>query len=51
MKRERARNRKLSEKIMTENFPNLLKEIDIQVQEVQRIPNKMNPHHNQNAKD
>ena len=29
------------EKIMGENFPNLLKEIDIQVQEAQRIPNKM----------
>ena len=26
---------------MKENFPNLVKEIDIQVQEVQRIPNKM----------
>ena len=26
---------------MGENFPNLLKEIDIQVQEAQRIPNKM----------
>ena len=28
---------------MTENFPNLVKEIDIQVQEAQRAPNKMNP--------
>ena len=28
---------------MTENFPNLVKEIDIQVQEAQRNPNKMNP--------
>ena len=28
-------------KIMTENFPNLVKEIDIQVQEAQRVPNKM----------
>ena len=26
---------------MKENLPNLLKEIDIQVQEVQRVPNKM----------
>ena len=33
----------LSGKIMTENFPNLVKEIDIQVQEAQRVPNKMNP--------
>ena len=29
------------EKIMKENFPNLAKEIDIQVQEAQRVPNKM----------
>ena len=28
---------------MTENFPNLAKEIDIQIQKVQRVPNKMNP--------
>ena len=28
---------------MTENFPNLVKEMDIQVQEEQRVPNKMNP--------
>nr|KAF6444260.1 hypothetical protein HJG59_008560 [Molossus molossus] len=28
---------------MAENFPNLVKEIDIQVQEAQRVPNKMNP--------
>ena len=33
----------LFEKIMNENFPNLLKEIDIQIQEAQRIPNKMDP--------
>ena len=34
----------LLEKMMTENFPYLVKEIDIQVQEVQRVPNKINPH-------
>ena len=28
---------------MAENFPNLKKETDIQVQEAQRIPNKVNP--------
>ena len=32
---------KLFEKIMKENFPNLVKEIDIEVQEGQRVPNKM----------
>ena len=31
----------LSENIMKENFLNLVKEIDIQVQETQRVPNKM----------
>ena len=30
-------------KKLTENFPNLKKETDIQVQEAQRISNKMNP--------
>ena len=33
----------LFEKVMKENFPNLVKEIDIQVQEAQWVPNKMNP--------
>ena len=33
----------LREKIVTENSPNLVTEIDIQVQAVQRISNKMNP--------
>ena len=31
------------EKIMAENFPDLKKETDIQVQEAQRFLNKMNP--------
>ena len=31
----------LFEKVMTENFPSLVEEIDIQVQEEQRIPSKM----------
>ena len=33
--------RNLFEKIMKENVPNLVKEIDMQVQEAQRVPNKM----------
>ena len=28
---------------MKENFPNLAKELDIQVQEAQRVPNKLDP--------
>ena len=27
--------------MMKDNFPNLMKEIDIQVQEAQRVPNKL----------
>ena len=33
----------LFEKIMTENFPNLVKEIDMQVQEAQKVPIKLDP--------
>ena len=33
----------LSEEIMTKNFPNLVKEKDTEVQEVQRVPNKTDP--------
>ena len=33
----------LFEEIIAENFPNLGKEIDIQVQEIQAVPNKMKP--------
>ena len=33
----------LIEKIMTENFPNLMKQRDVRVLEAQRIPNKLNP--------
>ena len=33
----------LFEKIRTENFPNLVKEIDIEDQEAQRVPHKINP--------
>ena len=31
----------LLEKIVKETFPNFVKEIDMQVQEAQRVPNKM----------
>ena len=31
---------------MKENFPNLAKEIDIQVQEAQRVPKKLDPRRN-----
>ena len=31
------------EEMMPENFPNLKKEKDIQVQEAQKVPNRINP--------
>lgn len=40
--REKDRGRKTYEEIISENFPNLGKETDIQAQEAQRVPNKMN---------
>ena len=36
----------LFEEIMKENFPNLAKEIDIQVQQAQRVTNKLDPKRN-----
>ena len=36
----------MSEEIIAENLPNLGKEIATHVQEVQRLPNRINPHSN-----
>ena len=47
--KEKRKNKKLKtylKKIMKENFPDLEKEIDIQVQEAQRVPNKMHTKRN-----
>ena len=33
----------LLKQIMKENFPNLFKEIDVQVQDAQRVPKKLDP--------
>ena len=40
---EEQETENLFEEIMKENFPNLVKEIDIQVQETQRVPKKLGP--------
>ena len=40
--RRRREKKDIENEMMTEKVPNLKKETDIQVQEVQRIPNKMN---------
>ena len=42
--KEKRKSKKLEiylKKIMKDNFPNLVKEIDMQIQEAQRVPNKM----------
>ena len=47
-KRKSTKLKTYLKKIMKENLPNLVKEVDTQVQETQRVPNKMVPktHHN-----
>ena len=40
---EEEETENLFEKIVKENFPILVKEIDIQVQEAERVPNKLDP--------
>ena len=43
---EQQEIKNLFEKIMKENFPNLSKEIDIEVQEAQRVPKKLDTRRN-----
>ena len=45
MQKEKRKSKKLKTylKIMKENFPNLAKEIDMQVQEPWRVSNKLDP--------
>ena len=44
--KEEQKTENLLEQIIKENFLNLVKEIDIQVQEAQRVSNKLNPKRN-----
>ena len=43
---EEQENENLFEQIMKENSPNMAKEIDMQVQETQRAPKKLDPRSN-----
>ena len=43
MLEEEYKIKNLFEKIMKENFPNLVKEIDTQLQEAQIVTNKLDP--------
>ena len=45
-KEEKQEIENLFEKIMKENFPNPVKELDMQVQETQRVPKKLDPKRN-----
>ena len=45
-RRGRAKNQKLIKKIMKENVPSLVKEIDVHVQEAQSLPKKLDPRRN-----
>ena len=45
-KREKKRYENIFEEIRAENFPNMEKEIVNQIQEAQRVPQKMNPRRN-----
>ena len=45
-KREKERYEKIIEEIIVENFPNMEKERVNQVQEVQRVPYRINPRRN-----
>ena len=45
-RREKEGSEKIFEEIIVENFPNMGKEIVIQVQEVQRVPYRINPRRN-----
>ena len=40
---EEQETENLFEQIMKENFPKLMKEIDMQVQDAQRVPKKLDP--------
>ena len=43
MEKRKSKKFKAHLKKMTENFPNLVKEMNIQLQEAQRVPNKVSP--------
>ena len=46
LKRREKETEKIFEEIIAENFPNMGKEIVSQVQEVQRVPYRINPRRN-----
>ena len=54
--RKRKGGQKYTWRFVAENFPNLNKETEIQIQEAHRVPNKINPnrptpkHYNKNGK-
>ena len=45
-RRQKKHHEKILEEIIVENFPKMRKEIITQVQETQRVPNRINPRQN-----
>ena len=45
-RRKKESTKKIFEEIIVENFPNMGKQIVNQVQEAQRVPNRLNPRRN-----
>ena len=45
-RRQKKDHKKILEEKLVENFPKMGKEIITQVQETQRVPNRINPRHN-----
>ena len=44
-RRQKEGHEKILEEIIAENFPKMGKEIATQIQETQRVPNRINPRH------
>ena len=44
--KKKTKRKKIFEEIIVENFPKMRKEIITQVQETQRVPNRINPRQN-----
>jgi len=45
-RRQKKDHEKILEEIIVENFPKMRKEIITQIQETQRVPNRINPRRN-----
>ena len=44
MRGEREKTNKVLKEIMAENFPNLARNVNLQIKEAEQIPNRINAH-------